>query len=110
VAIEAGAELGTVKGLGRSWRWADVPMALFPPRLADLEELPCSCATKRRRPGRRLERRRAYQPRAARLDAWRWALDIMHPADVARLAGVSASTVRKMAARQRGSQSRALLT
>jgi hypothetical protein len=110
VAIEAGADLGTVKGLGRSWRWADVPMALFPPRLADLEELPCSCATKRRRPERRLERRRAYQPRAARLDVWRWALGVVSAGEIARLAGVSAVTVRKMAARQRGSQARSLLT
>jgi len=47
VAIEAGANLESVKGLGRSWSWADLEdqAQMFPVRLADLEgdDLPCAC-------------------------------------------------------------------
>jgi hypothetical protein len=45
IAIEAGAELTTVKGLGRTWRWSEVPESMFAPRMTDLEELPCQCST-----------------------------------------------------------------
>ena len=113
--IEANAELTTVKGLGRAWSWAELSQqgALFDVDLVDLiaDDLPCSCASRRtERTPPPPDRVRAYRPRAARLDPWRWALDILPDSDIARRAGVTPATVRKMRARQRGSQSRALRT
>ena len=47
--IEANADLTTIKGLGRSFRWADLERQgqMFPVDLADLEgdDLPCACSS-----------------------------------------------------------------
>lgn len=114
VQIEGDAELRTIAGLGRTWKWADIDRqtTMFDVRLADeVEDMPCGCAS-RRAPRRapRPTRARPYAPRAARLDPFRGVLGVLDASTVATLAGVSVSTVRKMAARQAGSPSRALRT
>ena len=111
--IEANADLTTIQGLGRSWSWAALSQQgqLFAVDLADLveDDLPCSCASRKLRqpPARRV---RPYRPRAARLDPWRWALNLLPDSEIARRAGVTPATVRKMRARMQGSTSKALRT
>lgn len=106
LAIEAGADLSAINGLGRSWSWRDIDRQ---EQLFEFADMPCGCADLRVARVRPHRRSRPYAARPARLDPWRSVLGLWPAARVAREAGVSVATVRKMAARSAGSGARSLL-